>query len=136
MADVEEKVVLESSYEITWSKVHGIPLKCTFDAFLDSVNVWIDKPHVVNRRLSGSLILKRGCLSRKSCEDLMRFESTTVSKITAEDISSRIDKYLNSKDLVDESSAVEIILRRLLPRLMSKSDRLVEIVIIGKLLIN
>jgi len=136
MADVERKFVLESSFEITWSKIHEIPIECTSKAFFDSVNVWIDKPHVANRRLSGSIMLKRVCLPHENCKDLIKFACVTGSEITAEDISSKIDKYLNCEDVSDDNSSFEIILRRLLPRLMAKSERLVEMVFIGKNTVN
>lgn len=131
MADEREKVVLESACHISWSKVHEIPIECTQELFLDSLKVWIDKPHVVNRRLSGSLTLKRAFLTRTSHDDLISF-ATTGPVTAAEDICSKIDEYQNADDVAVNSSSVEIVLRRLLPRLMAKSDRLVEIVVIGK----
>ncbi|KXJ27835.1 putative tRNA (uracil-O(2)-)-methyltransferase [Exaiptasia diaphana] len=55
------------------------------------------------------------------------------------DVCTKIDGYSNTDGAVgesnpiDENSSIEIILRRLLPRLMAKSDRLVELVLVDKI---
>lgn len=126
----------ESFSRISWSKVHEIATKSTIKHFFESLRVWIDKPHVVNRRLSGSLPIKNAFLSRMCCKELIGFVMSE-SSIGSCDVCTKVDGYPNNDDAVgknnsvDESSSVEIVLRRLLPRLMAKNDRLVELVLVG-----
>ena len=44
---------------IKWQELKGIAASCEEKTFLKAIEIWLQKPHVVNRRLAGAVILYR-----------------------------------------------------------------------------
>jgi hypothetical protein len=89
--------------------------KGTEQLFLKSASVWINKPHVVNRRLCGSKIIEVVRVSNKG------YAVATVDKFWSyytkeKKVDVDADNGINFTDLVDESAAFVVIVRELIPK--------------------
>lgn len=139
---------------VSWVNLHSQVTKADFYGFLKALDVWIEKPHVVNRRLMGALIIKKMSFERLSDKDLERFvlnqdflegacttaESEQLTPSEREE-SVRLEdeegEKLNNHEKEHLSRYVEngqdsIILRKLLPRQLDRKDAMFELVITGK----
>ena len=76
MADVDEAFFMEG-----WRSVHSSVTKADFCRFQDAVNVWIERPNVVNRRVMGALIVKKMFVKRLTGSDLGEFLSLSDAEI-------------------------------------------------------
>lgn len=56
-----------------WITVHSQDTTANFSGFLKALDVWVEKPHVVNRRLTGALIVRRTSLESLRIKDLETF---------------------------------------------------------------
>ena len=56
----------------TWREVDSLETICGVKSFLSGIEVWINRPQVINRRLIGAMVLEKKTRS-PSCE-----ESTVV----------------------------------------------------------
>ena len=134
--------------------------KADFYGFLKALDVWIEKPHVVNRRLMGALIVRKTssesltskdlervfldqeqvlvqdtCVGTAECEELKQAESEHDSRL--ENIK-RVKPKSDEKEHLSEPVECEeghdsIILRRLLPRQLDRKDAMFELVILGRI---
>jgi hypothetical protein len=74
-----------TSNSISWKNVHETQTKCSVSHFFESVQVWIDKPHVVNRRLSGSLVVKHAFVSHGNMDKLyeLTYNQRSISTLSS-----------------------------------------------------
>ena len=62
-----------SDLEVGWRSVHSAVTNAGFCGFLNAVNVWIERPNVLNRRLMGALIVKKSSIEHLTGSDLEKF---------------------------------------------------------------
>ena len=143
---------------VSWENVHSQTTKADFCGFLKALDVWIEKPHVVNRRLMGALIIKETSFEHLTGKDLDGFFvdqkkhllEGTFTGTTECDASKHLESgeefcldegetdRLENHEQRHLSESVEhrdqdsIILRKLLPRQLDKRDAIFELVILGK----
>ena len=112
--------------------------------FFRALEVWIEKPHVVNRRLSGSILLGQvlvpceGLTFAKLVHDYSRLLLQKQAENASQD--SRNDRiHLNlapsnsDEETNDNERLFVVILRKLLPRQLERTTPLLELVVVGKL---
>lgn len=135
--------------ELSWVNVHGQVTKADFYGFLKALDVWIEKPHVVNRRLMGALVIAKTSFDRLTGKDLDGFfhdqekfllQGTCITTADCKDAESGGD--MKSKEdgekehlsgpVENEEEQDLVILRRLLPRQLDRKDPIFELVILGK----
>ena len=122
-----------------WQTVHSVSTKCNVVDFVRALMVWIDKPHVVNRRLSGALLLDRflvhnsdhhdnvaemydlifGKKNQNFGVDFMDTIKTCRAKFTSK------EKHMPRKRCVTEA-----IFLKLLPRQPERANSVVELVLL------
>ncbi|XP_022104593.1 probable tRNA (uracil-O(2)-)-methyltransferase [Acanthaster planci] len=51
---------------INWRNIRGIVTSCGVETFMKAVEIWLLKPHVVNRRLSGAVVV---CRTHTTCKN-------------------------------------------------------------------
>lgn len=144
MADV-------NATEVGWTNVHSAITKGDFSGFFKAVDVWIERPHVLNRRLMGALIVKRASFDRLTSKDLARLlvnldEGTDTKHVISEreDIDVRIKSYAEeAKELKshgedsylgtyeEDRDTDTVIVRKLLPKQMNRKDAIFELVTLG-----
>lgn len=119
---------LETFEEATVGKLSTVG---TFETFCDAVTIWINKPHVVNRRLCGSKVLYQDSTSE---EDLSGFIKKCLSS------SERPEQVHTSVDLEEVpslSSIVDVsfyfVLREVFYKQVSQVPTK-EVILIGKYL--
>jgi len=144
--------------QVGWISVNSATTTSDFNGFLKAVNVWIERPHVVNRRLMGAVIVQRTSveyLTRKDlersvkllCDDQGKYlfqgngnkeRKTTkhddiyvITKSDAEGNESR-GKENHSGARVCEEDRNTVIVRKLLPKQIDRKDAIFELVILGK----
>ena len=145
-----------------WIKVFSHDTAADFSGFLKALDVWIEKPHVVNRRLMGALIVKKSSFESSTLEkdletilDQMKFfEQDKITsngeckelKYEEEESDNHVGNMSTDKlgrhengDLTEpvnnELKEKDILLlRKLLPRQLDKRDAMLELVIIGGIL--
>lgn len=106
---------------INFESFERFPTKGSAGNFLDAVTVWINKPQVANRRLSGTRILKiqiidtPGEVDRIMHQEIVKPENQTNDLLEA-------DLRANSKKFV-------VVWRELLPKQINKHPTLLEIII-------
>lgn len=139
--------------EVAWTSVHSAITKGDFSGFLKAVDVWIERPHVVNRRLMGALIVKRASVERLTSKDLERLLVEVVGD-EGTDTKHKSSKHENTdvriKSYVEEANSLQndgegnysvtyeedgdtdkVIVRKLLPKQMNRKDGLFELVVLG-----
>lgn len=147
--------------EVLWKNVHSNNTKADFCGFLKALDVWIEKPHVINRRLMGALIVKKAPFEHLTEKDLACFFADQRQQLLhtqslhgsfANDSSKKSEigeKICLSKgetdileipekdsDTADDEERNSITLRKLLPRQLDKRDPIFELVFIGKKYFN
>lgn len=146
------------AYEGLWKNVHSNNTRADFCRFLKAVNVWIEKPHVINRRLMGALVIKKAPFEHLTEKDLPRFfadqrqllHTQSLQGSFASDTSKNseigeetclingetdipeIPEKDSFKDPADDEKRNLITLRKLLPRQLDKRDPIFELIFIGK----
>lgn len=145
--------------EVLWKNVYSNNTKADFSGFLKALDVWIEKPHVINRRLMGALIVKKAPFEHLTEKDLACFfadqrqqllHTQSLQGSFASDTSKKSEigeKICLSKgetdifeipgkdsftDPADDEEGNSITLRKLLPRQLDKRDPIFELVFIGK----
>lgn len=145
---------------VPWVNVCSQNTKADFYGFLKALDVWIEKPHVVNRRLMGALIVRKTSAESLTSKDLERVfldqeqflvQATRIGAAECEELKpeesghdSRVERIKIVKPKSPEkehlSEPVEceeghdsIILRRLLPRQLDRKDAMFELVILGRI---
>lgn len=96
--------------------------------FLKSVSVWINKPHVINRRLCGSKIVHVVRVDSEQDAFIVVNQYTWSSGKTNESE----EKCLHFSDLVDESAGFTVVFRELIPK-SEFFPKLLEAVVYGKI---
>ena len=145
---------------VSWVNVCSQNTKADFYEFLKALDVWIEKPHVVNRRLTGALIVRKSsfdtltsedlervfldqeqflmqdtCTGVAECEELKRAESehdSRLEKIKTIKPKSHDEEHL-SEPVESEEGHDSIIIRKLLPRQLDRKDAMFEMVVLGKI---
>ena len=142
-----------------WKSIHSNNTKADFCGFLKALDVWIEKPHVINRRLMGALIVKKApfehlterdlaCFFADQRQQLLHTQSLQGSFANDKSKNSEIgEKLFLSKggsdmleipekdaftDQAEDEERNSITLRKLLPRQLDKRDPIFELVFIGK----
>lgn len=131
-----------------WIKLFSHDTTADFSGFLKALDVWIEKPHVVNRRLMGALIVKKSSFDSSTLlkdletilDQMTFFEQDKITrcgeckelKYEEEechengDLTEPVNNELKEKDI--------LLLRKLLPRQLDKRDVMLELVILGGIL--
>lgn len=131
---------------MAWSEIGSVEMKGTTDGFQDAVEIWCKKPHVVNRRLCGAQllwsesVLPLDNITLDDCVNQLRLACMTVQtdegrkdadgcqrliRGTIENISS------SSADV--RCSRWTVTVRCLIPKQEKKMQKVIEVVVIGKL---
>ena len=145
--------------EVLWKNVHSNNTKADFCGFLNALDVWIEKPHVINRRLMGALIVKKAPFEHLTEKDLACFfadqgqqllhtqllQGSFISDTSKKsEIGEKICLSKGETDIIeipekdsftdpaDDEEGNSITLRKLLPRQLDKRDPICELVFIGK----
>jgi len=140
--------------QVGWISVNSATTTSDFSGFLKAVDVWIERPHVVNRRLMGALIVQRTSVEYLTSKDLERSvkllcddqengnkeRRTTkhddIYVITKSDAEANVlesrGKENHSGARVCEEDRSTVIVRKLLPKQIDKNDAIFELVILGK----
>ena len=53
----------------TWREVDSLETICGVQSFLSGIEVWINRPQVINRRLIGAMVLEKATTRPSSCEE-------------------------------------------------------------------
>ena len=128
-----------------WKEVHELTTKSNALGFYRALEVWIEKPHVVNRRLSGSILLNQQMVALgdapHSVNNLIQYYSRSLLQKHIETTSQGLKddpRTLNLApgDGADSSGASEhafvVILRKLLPRRSEVTSPLLEFIFVGE----
>lgn len=83
--------------------------------FLKSVSVWVNKPHVVNRRLCGSKIVQVVRVNSQN-EAIAAVKQFSWVPEKSEELAVNTEVSFGYSDLVDESFAFTVIIRELVPK--------------------
>lgn len=141
--------------EVLWKNVHSNNTKADFCGFLKALDVWIEKPHVINRRLMGALIVKKAPFEHLTEKDLACFfadqrqqllQGSFISDTSKKsEIGEKICLSKGETDIIEipekdsftdpadhDEEGNSITLRKLLPRQLDKRDPIFELVFIGK----
>ena len=136
--------------KVLWKNVHSNNTKADFCGFLNALDVWIEKPHVINRRLMGALIVKKAPFEHLTEKDLACFfadqrqqllHTQSLQGSFASDTSKKseigekiclIPEKDSFTDPAGDEEGNSITLRKLLPRQLDKRDPIFELVFIGK----
>lgn len=137
--------------DITWISAHSTITKGDFNGFLKAVDVWIERPHVVNRRLMGALIVKRTSVERLTSADIERWlldEGTDLKHETSghEDVDLPVKSYVEEANELKgygesyysgscEENKYTVIVRKLLPKQVDRKDAILELVVLGMCII-
>lgn len=121
----------ESKSDILWENVQETPTTCTIPDFFDSLQVWIDKPHVVNRRLSGSLVVKHAFLPNENVDKIYKMLQHQNSISASCSVVEELAVPASIREEEHKGGLAEVLLRRVLPRQMGKYRTLIELVIKG-----
>lgn len=129
--------------DLTWEKVTEKTSLGNQDGFSRALSVWLNKPHVVNRRLSGAQILCTSATDLRLgsadlipviCDILLRYKDnrrkTGACEVDCDAHGGRLAVDVDSLDVVDPSSTV-IVLRDLHPKQLDRYLILRELVIFG-----
>lgn len=120
-----------------WYLVHEVILDCTCDeeTFFNAINVWLERPQVLNRRLVGSYFLQSFQTTKRD-EILSRIfaMSDENGSIPREHLlqlqSNHENKVANSTSIPED--VLEIKIRTLIPRQSNKYKNVSEVIIQGK----
>lgn len=144
-----------------WRSVNSATTTSDFSGFLKAVDVWIERPQVVNRRLMGALIVQRTSLEYLTNRDLERsmkllfndqskylfqgngekeHETTkqddihviTTSNAGEANVLEGCGKETYSGARVCEEYRITVIVRKLLPKQMDRKDAIFELVILER----
>lgn len=144
-----------------WISIDSATTMSDFSGFLKAVDVWIERPHVVNRRLMGALIVQRTSVEHLTSKDLERSvkllfhdqgkylyqgNGNKERETTKHDEIYAIPKSNAGEANVVESCGREnysgarvyeedrntVIVRKLLPKKIDRKDAIFELVILGK----
>ena len=144
-----------------WITVNSATTTSDFSGFLKAVDVWIERPHVVNRRLVGALIVQRTSVEHLTSKDVERSvkllfddQGKYLSQGNANkerETTKPDDIYVITKSNAGEANVLEscgkenysgarvceedrntIIVRKLLPKQIDRKDTIFELVILGK----
>ena len=139
--------------QVGWISVNSATTTSDFSGFLKAVDVWIERPHVVNRRLMGALIVQRTSVEYLTHKDLERsmkllfddqskfqengkkdHETTKHDDIHAGEanVPESCGKETYSGARVNEEDRSTVIVRKLLPKQIDRKDAIFELVILGK----
>ncbi|KAL9956102.1 hypothetical protein ACROYT_G037529 [Oculina patagonica] len=133
--------------KVGWTSVHSAITKGDFSGFLKAVDVWTERPHVLNRRLMGALLVKRASFNRLTSKDLERL-LVDLGTDTKHVISEREDIDVRTKSYAEEAKELKshgedsclgthegdtdtVIVRKLLPKQMNRKDAIFELVLLG-----
>lgn len=103
----------------------------TADAFLTAVDIWIERPQVLNRRLLGSYILHSFLTSNYENFLAKIFTMKQSGPVLRESLLELVKSHEERVEEEDKSVA-EIKIRSLLPRETSKYCNVLEIIIQGR----
>lgn len=145
-----------------WIKLFSHDTTADFSGFLKALDVWIEKPHVVNRRLMGALIVKKSSFDSSTLlkdletilDQMTFFEQDKITrcgeckelKYEEEESDNHIETVntdrLECHENGDLTEPVNnelkekdiLLLRKLLPRQLDKRDVMLELVILGGIL--
>ena len=152
---------MADTFQIGWISVNSATTTSDFSGFLKAVDVWIERPHVVNRRLMGAFIVQRTSVECLTCKDLERSmkllfddqgkhlfqgnrnkeqETTkhddihviTKSNAGEANVLESCGKETNSGARLCEEDRNTVIVRKLLPKQIDRKDAIFELVILGK----
>lgn len=117
----------------SWFLVHEECLSkiSTADAFLDAVNIWIERPQVLNRRLLGSYLLQTFLTSNYGNFLAKIFAMRQSGPILRERLLGLV-KIHEERVEEEDKSVAEVKIRSLLPRESSKYCNVLEIIIQGR----
>ena len=123
-----------------WKSVCEVSTTSDFRGFLKALEIWIERPHVVNRRLMGALILKEvfvsaaeslGLASLILHEKLFQVTDTGCEPSIVQRGGLDLLK-VSGETAEDEKKTGLVILRKLLPRQLDREDPMFELVVIGE----
>ena len=149
------------SIQVGWRSVNSATTTGDFSGFLKAVDVWIERPHVVNRRLMGALIVQRTSVEHLTSKDIERSVKLLVDDQGKYLFQGNCDKerettkhddiYVITKSNAGEANVVEscgkenysgtrvcekdrdtVLVRKLLPKQLDRKDAIFELVILGK----
>ncbi|XP_054708829.1 probable tRNA (uracil-O(2)-)-methyltransferase [Uloborus diversus] len=128
-----------SSMESSWTKIHAAVgnEEIAKSSFYSGIKVWIERPHIINRKLSAVEMLSSWVLENSSLDTVKILEDFfKKGKFTHEETLTMLESRFSQEKVVSyqknenyEFSSVTIILRRLLPRNFEKFTGVFEVVI-------
>lgn len=105
--------------------------KGCLSSFLDAVTVWINKPHVVNRRLCGAKILSIS--PADSVDAVFRFLNNKGASWETGDKSQECDShYVLEADFKATCDPFILVLREMVPKQSDVFPTIIEIVVYGR----
>ena len=118
---------------LSWFLVHKECLSkiSAAEAFFNAVNIWIERPQVLNRRLLGSFILHSFLTSNYGNFLAKLFAMKQSGTVLRETLLGLVKSH-EEKVEEENKSVAEIIIRSLLPRESSKYCNVLEIIIQGR----
>lgn len=128
------RYVLKSMDPSQWSTRSSLTTKGHVSAFWDAIDIWLNKPHVTNRRLCGSdIVFKRhNQLLGRSLEQAGI--QIRCAGFTKNDHWDKLLQAVNcSENFNAEGGSTSVIIRDLLPKQLDKIPRVREVILQGKL---
>ena len=126
-----------------WQTVHSLPTQCNISDFVRALMVWIEKPHVVNRRLVGAVILDRfyvhisdqaetrGSLFQDISGRIIAESKLTSRKAYMETIKEcRATFALGEEQVQRDCFLTEAIFLKLLPKQQETAQAVIELVLL------
>ena len=115
-----------------WHIAHSMKTKAKEEGFWDAIEIWLKKPHVVNRRLCGAEILwqQNNMMIDTDC-------LSCVGHISQESWSekghwSQLLGVLTGLGKADDQGCVDVYVRDLLPKQLDVIPRVREVVMLGE----
>jgi hypothetical protein len=118
-----------------WQEMRNIQASGVCLSYLDAIDIWINKPHVVNRHLCGAKILWQHHSNGRTVDHPGDMHSTEILDSSMPQVEQKeLIEFVCAfpKQLgVDGTKEIKIYLRDLLPKALDKFAVLREIVVVG-----
>ena len=111
-----------------WKELNTVGTSGECCSFLDAIEVWIKKPHVVNRCLCGAKILWQFC--SKDVTSTCLEQLITGTGVSKEEQIKILNLVLQLQQ--NNTQELKICMRELLPKSLDKNSVLKELVVVGE----
>ncbi|XP_078681926.1 putative tRNA (uracil-O(2)-)-methyltransferase [Branchiostoma floridae x Branchiostoma belcheri] len=117
--------------EATVTRVAALQTAAQVQGFWSGVAVWVDKPHVVNRRLTGAKELARIWTNGTVISTLLQNPKVLLAKESSEgSLQKRLEELKMEGRNEAEGDDLELIVRDLLPRQLERAEVVREVIVL------